>query len=62
MFLAGDDPVIAEVKAGGLRKKSHLVPVRGMTVGRSFVRADWASRRVTEAPGPPKEKRPLGLM
>ena len=58
IYLAGPDAVIAEVKAGGLRKRSHLVPVRGMTVGREYVRADHPSRVVTEAPGPPKDGPP----
>ena len=58
IFLAGEDAVLAEVKTGGLRKRSHLVPVLGMTVGRSFVRADQLARKVTEAPGPDKDGAP----
>jgi len=58
VYLAGPDAVVAEVKVGGLRKRSHLVPVRGMTVGREYVRANHGSRVVTDAPGPPKEGPP----
>jgi len=58
VFLAGEDAVLVEVRTGGLRKRSHLVPVRGMTVGRAYARADHPSRKVTEAPGPPKDAAP----
>ena len=58
IYLAGPDAVLAEVRTGGLRKRSHLVPVRGMTVGREYVRADHPARKVTDAPGPPKDAAP----
>lgn len=58
IYLAGPDAVVAEVRTGGLRKRSHLVPVRGMTVGRDYVRADHTARVVTGAPGPAKDAAP----
>jgi len=58
IYLKGPDAVLADVKVGGLRKRSHLVPVRGMTVGREYVRADHPARKVTDAPGPPKDAAP----
>jgi hypothetical protein len=58
VYLAGEEVVLAEVRTGGLRKRSHLVPVRGMTVGREYVRADHSVRKVTEAPGPAKDAEP----
>jgi PRC-barrel domain len=50
VFLDGDEPVLAEVKAGGLRRKTRLVPLDGATVGRAHVRVAYAAKRIADAP------------
>jgi len=51
IYLDGTQPVIAEVKAGGLRRKTHLVPLDGAVVGRDYVRVAHSAALVGGAPG-----------
>jgi len=60
VFLAGNEPVLAEVKRGGLRRKTHLVPLDGAVAGRDYVRFAYSAKEITDAPepsgdGPPGE-------
>lgn len=51
VFLDGPEPVLAEVKAGGLRRKTHLVPLDGALAGRDYVRVSHSAKLVGSAPG-----------
>ena len=58
VYLDGDAPVLAEVKTGGLRRRTHLVPLDGASVGRSHVRVAYATQLVGEAPEGPGDGAP----
>lgn len=51
IYLSGDEPLVAEVKEGGLRRKTRLVPLEGATVGRGHVRVRHAASLIGSAPG-----------
>lgn len=50
VFLDGEDPVVAEVKSGGLRRKAWLVPLDRATVGRDHLRVAHPAALVSDAP------------
>jgi len=51
VYLDGNAPILAEVKRGGLRRKTHLVPLDGALVGRDYVRLAHSAKKITDAPG-----------
>lgn len=53
VYLAGDEPVVAAVKTGGLRRKTHLVALEGTVAGRDYVRVPYSAKLVSDAPESP---------
>jgi hypothetical protein len=51
VYLDGNVPILAEVKRGGLRRKTHLVPLDGALAGRDYVRFPYPAKLITDAPG-----------
>lgn len=52
IYLDDHEPILAEVKRGGLRRKTHLVPLEGAVAGRDYVRLAYSSKLIVDAPGP----------
>lgn len=58
IYLDGTEPILAEVKRGGLRRKTHLVPLDGAVVGRAYLRLAHSAKSITDAPGTSGDEAP----